>query len=347
MKRRWIVPALVVLAQVALLVVMAGQREWVVRTGERVRLRTAPVDPRDPMRGDYVRLNYEISQVPAVQGRDGVARWLTEGNVPGQGRRYRDRVVYAWLEREPDGTFGLVALSDQRPADGLFLRGRVESVYGGMVNVRYGLEALFMQQGDAGAFEREAVQKAGVPVLVEAAVGSNGVSVLQGYSWAPLGLTVELVSEPSSERKGSRRRLTHLVVEWANHSDEPQVIVADSRGRTLALIADPTREPKYEWVGQAASDVAEITSSEVVRLEPGARHRVSLDVSDPRWFVRRLEPTAEEPVPLASVDDWAASFCLEYRPPSGDAMTRVAASSGEVSAVRLRTRPFHPRHGLD
>ena len=53
--------------QVVVLFFMAGEREWVVRTGRTVFLRTAPVDPRDVMRGDYVRLNYEMSRVPHVQ----------------------------------------------------------------------------------------------------------------------------------------------------------------------------------------------------------------------------------------------------------------------------------------
>ena len=47
----WIVAAL----QIVLLAFMAGEREWVARTGTPVVLRTAPIDPRDPMRGDYVR----------------------------------------------------------------------------------------------------------------------------------------------------------------------------------------------------------------------------------------------------------------------------------------------------
>ena len=50
--------------QLVVLAYMAGEREWVVRTGRTIYLRTAPLDPRDAMRGDYVSLSYDISRVP-------------------------------------------------------------------------------------------------------------------------------------------------------------------------------------------------------------------------------------------------------------------------------------------
>ena len=61
--------------QFLILAVMAGQREWVRHTGRAVYFRTAPVDPRDVMRGDYVRLSYDISRVP---------RELWRGPLPAQ-----------------------------------------------------------------------------------------------------------------------------------------------------------------------------------------------------------------------------------------------------------------------
>ena len=56
--KRWF-PVVVVVAQVGVLGFMAGEREWVAKTGTEISLRTAPIDPRDAMRGDYVRLDYE------------------------------------------------------------------------------------------------------------------------------------------------------------------------------------------------------------------------------------------------------------------------------------------------
>ena len=61
MRRLFIV--LCIAAQILVLGVMAGKREFILATGERVFLRTAPIDPRDPFRGDFVRLRYDISTV--------------------------------------------------------------------------------------------------------------------------------------------------------------------------------------------------------------------------------------------------------------------------------------------
>ena len=38
--------------------------EYILITGRKVLLKTIPVDPKDLLMGDYVILNYDISQVP-------------------------------------------------------------------------------------------------------------------------------------------------------------------------------------------------------------------------------------------------------------------------------------------
>ena len=54
---------LFVFLQVIVLVFMAGSHYAVQWYGEEIRLKTAPVDPRDLFYGDYVILNYEISEI--------------------------------------------------------------------------------------------------------------------------------------------------------------------------------------------------------------------------------------------------------------------------------------------
>ncbi len=49
-----------------------GQKERLLRAGEPVYLRLAPVDPRSLMQGDYMVLNYEISaKLPEAAPADG------------------------------------------------------------------------------------------------------------------------------------------------------------------------------------------------------------------------------------------------------------------------------------
>jgi uncharacterized membrane-anchored protein len=56
---------LVLALQTAWLLGTVVRQENLLRTGQAVLLETQPVDPRDPLRGDFVRLNYKISDVPA------------------------------------------------------------------------------------------------------------------------------------------------------------------------------------------------------------------------------------------------------------------------------------------
>ncbi len=58
---------LVLALQSAWLLGTAAMQERVLRVGQVILLETQPVDPRDLLRGDFVRLNYKISDVPRAK----------------------------------------------------------------------------------------------------------------------------------------------------------------------------------------------------------------------------------------------------------------------------------------
>ncbi len=93
-------------AQLLVLGVMAGEREFILSTGERIRLRTAPIDPRDPFRGDFVRLRYEISAIAPGQIRASVHDHAKEKGYP----------VYAVLKKGEGDLYDLDYLTDKGPA---------------------------------------------------------------------------------------------------------------------------------------------------------------------------------------------------------------------------------------
>jgi len=101
-----------VLLQVALLVGIIAYRHYWVATGERVLLRTAPVDPRDIFRGDYVSLRYDISTLDL----DGLG---AKGSFKPNER------VYVLLEKTQDGVFSAVSVSRGLPSGKRFIQGRV------------------------------------------------------------------------------------------------------------------------------------------------------------------------------------------------------------------------------
>ena len=55
---------LVLALQAAWVLGTAIRQEYVLRAGQTILLETRPVDPRDLLRGDYVILSYQISDVP-------------------------------------------------------------------------------------------------------------------------------------------------------------------------------------------------------------------------------------------------------------------------------------------
>jgi uncharacterized membrane-anchored protein len=76
---------LIALAQLLILVGWTAYNEISIATGQEVVLQTAPVDPLDIFRGEYVQLRYEIS---------------TLTNIPGVGTIYNGDTVYVHLKQD-------------------------------------------------------------------------------------------------------------------------------------------------------------------------------------------------------------------------------------------------------
>ncbi len=139
--------------QVGLIAVMVYDRVGVLRAGTEVTLQTRPVDPRDFLRGDYVVLTYDITNLPAGALKD----------TPSKGR---GTLVFVKLVRKPDGVYAAdsVHAGPVPVADGeALIRGRV---LGGAVcgadrrhfcdtlHINYGIERYFVPQDDGKELER-------------------------------------------------------------------------------------------------------------------------------------------------------------------------------------------------
>ena len=103
--------------------------EYRLSSGERILLRTQPVDPNDPFRGEYVDLTYSISRLD-TRGAE------------------RGTTVYVPLRRRGRAWTGDRAVRD-KPDDGTFIRGRVSNF-----GIRYGIETFFVEEGEAPRYER-------------------------------------------------------------------------------------------------------------------------------------------------------------------------------------------------
>ncbi|HUG10911.1 MAG TPA: GDYXXLXY domain-containing protein [Opitutaceae bacterium] len=339
--------------QVCLLAFMAGQREWISRFGDQLTLRTAPIDPNDPMRGAYVRLNYEINWVPAALCKDGPAEW-TKVNDYTLVRRLRDRVVYALLRIDAYGIAELVSLSDVRPSEGTYLRGRVESVSPGSVQVRYGIEALFMEKAQAVAVEHAATyEKVGAPMNVHVAASSSGIGVLRDFEWEPLGITIEFDPVPPREAEQGQPdvqpSLTGLTVNLHNYSDADLAIVDLPDDHSFRLLPNNRwMQSHYAWSGEGKTfKLPALRPDTIVILKPGATHKIHIDLTKERWWIVDTNKPGGEAFPMQQVQDgWSASFRIEYAPPGRDALAGLP-NAELVRHAPLRSRAFNANRGID
>ncbi len=130
--------------------------EKVFLTGDEIRLKVQPVDPRDFLRGQYVSLNYDISRIDVKKSED----FKT------------DDTVYVTLQKEGE-TYAAKRGFAEKPAEIPFIKGRVYYIqwnYGDdkkdykTLNVKYGIENLFTKEKEAKDIEKR-LTKGGIAVI--------------------------------------------------------------------------------------------------------------------------------------------------------------------------------------
>ncbi|MEN9576690.1 MAG: hypothetical protein RL514_4545 [Verrucomicrobiota bacterium] len=153
---------LVLAAQTALLLALIAQQEYRLAAPTTVLLETAPVDPRDLLRGDYVILNYKVST-------------LTNGlwDAAPAGKWSPGLPVFVSLEQR--GQFHeAVLLSATRPEpqpNRVLIQGHVQPSWNtNQVRVEYGLERYYVEEGTGNPRGK---------LTVQVAVGAEGKPVIK------------------------------------------------------------------------------------------------------------------------------------------------------------------------
>ncbi len=125
----------IVLLELLVLGFIAGKREWILWQGESVYLRTAPVDPRDIFRGDYVKLEYEIA-------------YPEEGLVSEHLLNQTYQEVFLRLKRDKRGIAQVTGIETKKP-EGLFIKGYLDKKWRFQWRnrglVKLGIEKYFVQ----------------------------------------------------------------------------------------------------------------------------------------------------------------------------------------------------------
>ena len=168
---------LAILLLAGALLALVESRASILRSGTEVRLRTAPVDPRDLFRGDYVVLGYEIST-------------LDPARLGGESGFRKGDIVYVRLANGADGFARAAALSKARPAGEPVIAGRIVSLNACGTNdagvtdcsqdrrglrIAYGLESYFVPEGSGRGIEMTERSR----IEIVAAVAPSGEAAIK------------------------------------------------------------------------------------------------------------------------------------------------------------------------
>ncbi|MGO7537435.1 GDYXXLXY domain-containing protein [Rhizobium ruizarguesonis] len=134
--------------QTLILGTIIQSRASILSDGAEVLLKTAPVDPRDFLRGDYVVLNYDISSVP-VQ--------TVSGGIPAEPG---ERVLWVRLKKQEDGFWTVIESSFRElPPQPETVILRSQPFYSGglaagdSMRVEYGIERYYVPEGEGKPIE--------------------------------------------------------------------------------------------------------------------------------------------------------------------------------------------------
>jgi uncharacterized membrane-anchored protein len=165
-------------------------RAAILREGREVLLKVEPVDPRDLLRGDYVRLGYEAGTVDR-------ALFV---NPPADAYQAMNQAVYVRLAKGSDRYWRPVSASVGEPADTpadgqVDLRGTLsgyettDAANNRALQVNYGIERYYVPEGEGRAIETNMAIR---PFGILAAVDSTGSPQIK----ALLDGDVRLYEEP-------------------------------------------------------------------------------------------------------------------------------------------------------
>ena len=162
--------------QTAILGAMIESRAGVLRSGDEILLKTAPVDPRDLLRGDYVRLGYDMSILPKTLFSTLPEHALAEGTP-----------ILVDLEADDEGLHQPVAvhLSDNAPLPDptvVRVRGTLASsspLSSDMLRLRYGIERFYLPEGEGMAIEADMRMRSFYVIAAVSAAGQAQIKAFQ------------------------------------------------------------------------------------------------------------------------------------------------------------------------
>jgi uncharacterized membrane-anchored protein len=173
------IAAVVALVQIGILGSMILSRAAILQNGQEIVLKVLPVDPRDLLRGDYVRLDYNISSVPVE---------LFEGVDPAaDAADLETDAVFVRVRQGEEGIWEAVAARFAEPPQAPAAEGDVDIrgttfvrnlTNAKIVAVDYGIERFYLPEGEGRPIE-EGIRERTFRMVV--AVGAGGTAQIKAF----------------------------------------------------------------------------------------------------------------------------------------------------------------------
>ncbi len=175
-KKLLVAAAILAIAQIGFLSWMIAGRAAILRDGQEVLLKVEPIDPRDLLRGDYVRLGYEIRNVPVK---------LVE-NAPSGEFVTEEGPVFVRLGKDPDGYWRARSAALGEPSAKMAAAGEVDirgSIQGrrtlgpeASFSIDYGIDRYYVPEGEGRAIEADMRERS---FGILAAVAGDGTAQIK------------------------------------------------------------------------------------------------------------------------------------------------------------------------
>lgn len=139
-----------VFLQIVVLLGLTASSYAAIWFGQEIRIQTAPIDPRDLLYGDHVRLKYDISQLR-------LSLWKESASLPERGK-----AVYVLMKRNTSSSTGfyeaagVYASKPSAAQDDVVLKGRMGYSYNDIFHVEYSLETYYVSENSGKELEKQA-----------------------------------------------------------------------------------------------------------------------------------------------------------------------------------------------
>ncbi len=308
MKLKLLFIVLAILFQVGAVATIVISKESILQSGKQLTLQTAPIDPRDIFKGDYVKLDYNFSSIPCHKLDSKIKQY---GLKKGQ-------KVYLSIMIDEYGLGQADELLITAPDDKVYLAGYVRSHWpykkyefnavtqidcyqkNHPVNVKFGIEQYYVEQGQGKVLEsilgkRDDFQQ---PMLVKIAVSEKGDAIIHSFDWANIAMKTEILRE--AQRNAPDNQSNASIRFTMKNTGDKTITLPLKQNNCSFMLVPAANNPQLQKTAKSAFNRKNCQGADtrLKTLNPSETISIDLDLNQSQWLVTyKNQPTALSRLP--------------------------------------------------